>query len=376
MLSFITAIPGKLYAFSDKHPRLTVLFVICIGVFFYYAFYGAISYYRTPMLEISVEQIEQPYGEEMYYALDRPSRVFPSHRTMPLDYSPYYYLITIKNSGSSRSMELEFDYDDNNSCETRSVSIKRNSTFQTVIPASHMLQDVRVNGLMPHTYRFLTPQHAPFPSCICIGILGDHSEQFINMVFESYPYNMENTNYPLEAISLNADNIKESLPSLTLLMIDNYDTASLPEDVRTDIINWAYNGGLLILGGGSTASRNLSGFKDDFLPYKYEIIPYKKVPREVISKSYPYKDYPISLPVAEWLNNTGHEKNTGITLNCKSGAVALLYYSPYEIQSRLDSGTLDSQTSKQTFCEILYETIDSLYWHYNRYGLGPLDDFL
>jgi len=90
--------------------------------------------------------------------------------------------------------------------------------------------------------------------------------------------NLENVKFPgqnqhLSTVSLRAEDIPEQalcLNSLDILVMDNFSSRSLSAKQMKAIEKWAYNGGLLVIAGGSDWQKTLSALSPRLLPVQVE----------------------------------------------------------------------------------------------------------
>ena len=353
--------------FFSKRKFKTILF-FGIGILFSCAVISVFAYHNAPLLEIELTPIVQPYKSNY----DNTSNSM-THRTKSLNYAPHYYLITITNTGGTHRGFIELSGYDTEATRTIPLTLQKNETKQFLVSSDETMEHVRVPFLTSKSYR-IKNNVTHFSPCICFGILSDNADNLKKMTFEQFPYAKDKTDFALQAFVLTPEYLKEQLPALTFLLIDNYNTARLPADFIEDIQNWTYNGGNLILGGGSPANKTTSGFREDFLPLKYDIYLHEGHPGPLFSWDYPYPDYPLAIPDAWWVEHFAYYRRTGMSFRCSAGACTLLYFSPCEILTYLDVSA--NKKGPEGFANILYELTDDLYYVYNRNGCGAHSSFL
>ena len=102
-------------------------------------------------------------------------------------------------------------------------------------------------------------------SQITLGLLSDNPDKIsaLDMGGETVEYYQENYQVKLEEIDL--DDISDQLARIDVLVINNYDTSSISEEVIEEIEDWVNYGGILFIGTGRTMDRTVSGFDDGFL---------------------------------------------------------------------------------------------------------------
>jgi len=96
-------------------------------------------------------------------------------------------------------------------------------------------------------------------SSLSVGILSDNYNAltFFDLSGTSIEYGSGNY-YHLKTVEINKTNLVTELPSLSFLVIDNYNTSVLSDDDFYAINDWLTTGGSLILGSGSHASQVFS----------------------------------------------------------------------------------------------------------------------
>ena len=98
-----------------------------------------------------------------------------------------------------------------------------------------------------------------------IGILSDDfdSVRYINKVTIKTPGSFSTKNIKLDENNF-PENI-EALKTFNVVVVNNYDTSRLsPAQYRT-LKKWVAEGGMLIIGTGSSQNKTLAVFKDDFI---------------------------------------------------------------------------------------------------------------
>jgi len=98
---------------------------------------------------------------------------------------------------------------------------------------------------------------------ISVGILSDtyQSLTYLDMGGENVYYG--GNERPVRLLELDASNLINTLDALLYLVIDNYDTSTLTDEMTESIEQWVNSGGMLIVGTGRHAEDTLEGL--DFL---------------------------------------------------------------------------------------------------------------
>ncbi len=102
-----------------------------------------------------------------------------------------------------------------------------------------------------------------------LGILSDSysSLTFLDMGGETLYY-YDNSRM-IRLAEITADNLQDSLDTLEFLVIDDYHTELLTRDDLDAIEKWNFNGGVLIIGTGSTGEDTLKGLENSHVEVKY-----------------------------------------------------------------------------------------------------------
>lgn len=106
------------------------------------------------------------------------------------------------------------------------------------------------------------------PTDFIIGTFSDdfNSVSYINKV--SVDFMGSKRNFASKLVKLDETSFPEDLSvlkSINIIFINNYDTSKLTEAKYSAIKKWVENGGLLIVGTGSSYNKSLAVFKDNFL---------------------------------------------------------------------------------------------------------------
>ena len=176
---------------------------------------------------------------------------------------------------------------------------------------------------------------------LTLGILSDEymSLTYLDMGGNEFYYN--GRNYPIKLEELNQDKLSDSLDALNFLVIDSYYTGVLSDKALEDIRQWRDNGGMLIIGTGSSAQEVLAGFDD--LGIQCSIV------YDPGEGTYDYRDYvDVSmLHMAELVDvNDKYKTAYDMSILMRSegdGAVGILPYSLSEAAKLNAAGTYELQ---------------------------------
>lgn len=105
---------------------------------------------------------------------------------------------------------------------------------------------------------------------LSMGILSDSYDSLTYLDMGGLGLYYYGSNMSVKLVELNKDNFADMLDSLTLLVVDDYNTDVLTEDERKALALWIDNGGVLIVGTGSYAENTLSGLTDILPVLRYD----------------------------------------------------------------------------------------------------------
>ena len=107
---------------------------------------------------------------------------------------------------------------------------------------------------------------------LTMGILSDAYADLTYLDMGGKELYFYNDFYPIKLKELQQSSLEDELPSLTYLVIDQYNTDILTYDERHAIENWILDGGVLIIGTGVYAQDTLNSFGSGYLGIQcYEI---------------------------------------------------------------------------------------------------------
>lgn len=97
---------------------------------------------------------------------------------------------------------------------------------------------------------------------LMMGILSDtySTLTYLDMGGNEVKVHQQDHSYPVKLKELNKDNLRDSLADLNFLVIDNYDTSVLTDEMIKNIELWTDKGGVLLIGTGNNVSKTLGGF--------------------------------------------------------------------------------------------------------------------
>jgi len=198
-----------------------------------------------------------------------------SAEVLPSDKPTYDVRLTIENQGADwegtvRLMLEETYYGEPNNCAYDTViSLPQGSMkqFLVKIPKESVehtdgivaisLVDKDNKKIAKKEFPKLLQNGADFLS---MGILSDEYPSLTYLDMGGNEIYYYNGNYPVKLVELDQDNLEASLDALDFLVVDSYNTSVLAETVLKDIEQWLDDGGVLLIGTGSSAEEVLSGF--------------------------------------------------------------------------------------------------------------------
>lgn len=95
---------------------------------------------------------------------------------------------------------------------------------------------------------------------LVMGILSDKYSSLTFMDMGGNEVYYGSRTYPVKLMELNQDSLIGALSALNFLVIDNYNTSVLSDDVVKEIEKWTDDGGILLIGTGSFAQDTLHAF--------------------------------------------------------------------------------------------------------------------
>lgn len=200
---------------------------------------------------------------------------------------------------------------------------------------------------------------------LTMGILSDRYRalSYLDMGGEEFYHN--GRNYPIKLEELDPDKLEDSLDALHFLVIDSYNTGVLSEQILENIRQWMDDGGMMIIGTGSSAEEALAGFAD--LEIQCAGVYEPGTGPDVYSDSVDVSQ----LPMAELTDVSGNYKEgydvLGLVCSQGNGAVEILPYSLAEVEKRNAAGNYEKQ---KYFVARILSQVDG---YANTYGSGQSD---
>lgn len=296
---------------------------------------------------------------------------------LPSDQSVYEIQLKVENQGQDWEgtvrLRLIPDYGGSNDCAyDTALSLPQGSTKQFVVrmPKDSIdrtdvvvrvtLLDKNADEVARKAFGRLLQEKA---DALTLGILSDEylSLTYLDMGGNEFYYNGKT--YPIRLVELDQDKLADFLDTLNFLVIDSYNTSVLSDKALENIRQWRDNGGVLIIGTGSSAEEVLSGFDDLGIQFSkvYE-------PGEGTYDSSDYVDV-SQLPMAELTDMSGRyvERDGILALGCSwgDGAVGIL---PYSLAEAVRLNAAGDYGQQRSFVERLLQQVSS--YASFRYGSG------
>ena len=187
---------------------------------------------------------------------------------------------------------------------------------------------------------------------LSMGILSDAYQALTFLDMGGRELAFERADFPVKLKQLDRDTIAGELDKLTFLVIDQYDTSTLPYETIYEIEKWIDHGGILLVGTGSYAEDTLKG-----LGYlKMSVTKISKAGKTVQANNLNLHD----LPIAVLNDRTGmyyfNERIQAYTDLWGNGAVGILPYALSEL-GRLDASAYQNNSTQADFTEMLLDEV-------------------
>ncbi len=198
-------------------------------------------------------------------------------KMLPSDQNAYEIQLKVENQGQDwegtvRLMMREDYYGRLNDCAyDTELSLPQGSTKQFVVKVPKdsldrtdaivqvFLLDKNADKVADKDFGRLLQTEA---DALTMGILSDEYTSLTYLDMGGNEFNYYGKNYPIRLEELDQDKLAGSLAALNFLVIDSYNTGVLSDKALEDIRQWRDNGGMLIIGTGSSAQEVLAGFDD------------------------------------------------------------------------------------------------------------------
>ncbi|MBD5476472.1 MAG: hypothetical protein HDR17_10930 [Lachnospiraceae bacterium] len=198
-------------------------------------------------------------------------------KMLPSDQNAYEIQLKVENQGQDwegtvRLMMRQDYYGRLNDCAyDTELSLPQGSTKQFVVKVPKdsidrtdaivqvILLDKKADKVADKEFGRLLQTEA---AVLTMGILSDEYTSLTYLDMGGKEFSYYGKNYPIRLEELDQDKLADSLAAIDFLVIDSYNTGVLSDRVLEDIRQWRDNGGMLIIGTGSSAQEVLAGFDD------------------------------------------------------------------------------------------------------------------
>lgn len=240
------------------------------------------------------------------------------------------------------------------------VKIPKDSVSSTSGTVKITLLDKESNVTAQKEFNRLLQKEA---DSLYMGILSDtySSLTYLDMGGNGLYY--INSYLPIKLSELNQSNLIDLLDTLHFLIIDDYDTSVLSDETIEDIWQWVSNGGMLIVGTGSSAEDVLSGLDklDIECSTVYKPGEYRYDPNAYIDGS--------QLHMAELIDKNDIYNNGygvfSLVSSWGNGSVEILPYALSEL-GKLDSSSYQDYISQEYFVECILDNANN--FAYTQYS--------
>lgn len=240
------------------------------------------------------------------------------------------------------------------------VKIPKDSVSSTSGTVKITLLDKESNVTAQKEFNRLLQDEA---DSLYMGILSDTYASLTYLDMGGNEFYYVNSNLPIKLSKLNQSNLIDSLDTLHFLIIDGYDTSVLSDETIEDIWQWVSDGGMLIVGTGSSVEDVLSGLDklDIECSIVYEPGEYGYDPNVYIDRS--------QLHMAELIDKNDMYNNGygvfSLVSSWGNGSVEILPYALSEF-GKLDSSSYQDYISQEYFVECILDNANRFaYSQYN-----------
>ena len=211
------------------------------------------------------------------------------------------------------------------------ISIPKNAEkeYTVSVPVKGVMTNESVQGVIldkskknkfSQSFRGVLNQYSGY---IEAGILSDHPGDLSFLDLGGKKIGNDTANQKIIKLKeLSADNLKDELDNLQMLIIDDYDTTTINSGTMARIEDWNRNGGMLLLGTGNAALKVLSGFDKNYIDVTYNDVSSVSIPSASDTSS------TFEIPYAIIDPGTAYEyKSEGLLLcSVSSGSMGIIPY--------------------------------------------------
>ena len=237
-----------------KRKLKCILLIAAIVIFTLQSYYGVLAEGIRDEVKINMKV---DVGFDGYYKLG--------------NYAPFYFEIENKLKDINGELQIELpDEMDNLTVYSMQINLPNNSTKKFVmnIPMNRFLSKLQIN-IVEGNVKVFTKAIKVSPGTnietFGLGILSDDYEsvKYINKV-PTGNYSQFSTKIVKLTANMLSDNV-DILKNFNVIVINNFDTSKLTQEQYGALKAWVSDGGMLLLGTGTSYSKTLAIFKDDFI---------------------------------------------------------------------------------------------------------------
>ena len=186
-----------------------------------------------------------------------------------------------------------------------------------------------------------------------VGILSDSADKLAFLDCEGQDIWISTGLFSIKLNTLKADSIVSDLSTNKYLIINDYDTSVLSDEVVNQIMSWVDNGGVLIIGTGDSV-KTISGFDGQFTGIKGsqgtgEGVLFSQRVADDFKFKVQYLDVDINFASDFYLGGYG---NVGYTRTYGNGNVTTLNFNIADLKNQTDMNA-DEQTKNQEVNDIV-----------------------
>lgn len=206
--------------------------------------------------------------------------------------------------------------------------------------------------------------------CLSLGILSDDYSSLTYLDMGGNTIYYYGDQFPIKLVELKQGSLVDVLDTLTILVIDKYNTDILTDEELLAIVQWMNNGGVLIVGTGSYAEDVWNGLADIISDVEIQGV---LEPGDSLSGMTGYGSQEIDmskLPLAQLttINTMFYEPyfSGGLSASVGNGAIGILPYSLVELGEAGESIYVDYFTQEDYIYNVLEEITSTSQARYNR----------
>lgn len=217
--------------------------------------------------------------------------------------------------------------------------------------------------------RFLTEQM----ESIHLGILSDDYDALTYLDMNGEQLYYYDGHMSIRLVELSQDNLADTLNTLTILVIDDYNTEILTEEEQRAIGDWIKEGGVLIVGTGCYGQETLGGLEVVLPDASYMGIARDEDKAQALNTQWDIPAYLSEVTIAELDVGTAYYYNGFIPVKEEGdGAVGIVPYSLKEVSEKSSEGVLEQEIVEEVLecvCGAASARYNSNRIELNRYSI-------